>query len=260
MKIKDINSRLSGKQKAILLIIFLIPVILLEVINYFTLPSSAKPDLQKTVIEIPRGATLTQIADTLASNNIIEDKELFVFWVKSLGYETKLKAGYFSLPFGYNEYQIVEYILNAKENTVSITLLEGWELYQIAEEIEKKLNISVKEILNKCTDSTYISRLGLNVPNLEGYLLPNTYYFSKGESADRVINYLYMQTKKIFDSEEVKDSIKKRDMTPHQVLTLASIIEGEALLDEERPLISSLYYNRLKKECVFRQIQLFNIL
>jgi len=247
MKIKDINSRLSGKQKAILLIIFLIPVLLLEVINYFAQPVHSPPDAQKTIVEIPRGATLAQIADSLAANNIIKDKELFMFWVKSLGYETRLKAGHFALPFGYNEFQIVEYLLNAKERTVKVTLLEGWSLEEIAREIEKKLNISADDILKKCTDSAYISSLGLNVPTLEGYLLPNTYYFSKGENASGVIKHLYMQTQSIFNNEEIQKSIKELDMTEHQVLTLASIIEGEAILDDERPLISSLYHNRLKK-------------
>jgi UPF0755 protein len=247
MKIKDINSRLSGRQKAILLIIFLIPVLLLEVINYFAQPVTRQPDSPKIIIEIPRGATLNQIADTLALYNVIEDKELFVFWVKSLGYETKLKAGHFSVPLDYNEFQIVEYLLNAKEKTIPVTLLEGWQLEQIAKEIEKKLNISAEEILKKCTDSTYINSLGLNVPSLEGYLLPDTYYFSKGESAERVINHLFMQTKSIFNSEKVRDSLKEFNMTQHQILTLASIIEGEAILDNERPLISSLYHNRLKK-------------
>lgn len=247
MKNRPISSRLSGKQKAILLIIFLIPVFLLEVLNYFAQPSIDFSGNQKTIIEIPRGATLNDIADTMRVNNIIEDKDLFIFWVKTLGYETKLKAGHFSVPFGLNEYQIVEYLLNAKESTISVTLLEGWELDQIADEIEKKLDISAKEILKKCTDSTYIRRLGLNVPNLEGYLLPNTYYFSKGESADRVISHLYMQTQEIFDSDQVRNVLKEKNMTEHQILTLASIVEGEALLDDERPLIASLYYNRLKK-------------
>lgn len=247
MKNRPLSSRLSGKQKVILLIIFLIPVFLLEILNYFTLPSSVQPGFQKTVIHIPKGAVLTQIADTLKANNLIEDKELFIFWVKSLGYETKLKAGYFSLPFGLNEYQITEYLLNAKENTVSVTFLEGWDLKQFAMEIEKKLNISSDEILKKCTDSNYIRQLGLNVANLEGYLLPNTYYFSKGESADGIINYLVMQTQKIFDTKDVQTALTNLNMSEHQILTLASIVEGEAVLDEERPVIASLYYNRLKK-------------
>ena len=131
MKKMRVFDRLSGKQKAFLLIIFLIPIFLLEILNYFSIPAEIKSN-KKTVIEIPRGAALTQIADTLLTKQLIVDKDVFVFWAKSLGYEKEMRAGNFSIQQGLNDYQVVTYLTTAKENTISITLLEGWDLSQIA--------------------------------------------------------------------------------------------------------------------------------
>jgi len=238
--------RLSGKQKAFLLIIFLIPVFLLEILTYFSSPAEIISN-KKTTIEIPRGAALTQIADTLFENNLISDKDVFVFWAKSLGYEKKMRAGNFSIQQGLNDYQVVTFLTTAKENTISLTLLEGWELSQIAEEAEKKLKIPSQQFLNLCIDSNFIAEFGLKVENLEGYLLPNTYHFAKGESATQVIKHLINQTLVIFENDSVKEALIELKLDRHQIITLASIVEGEALEDDERPIIASLYYNRLKK-------------
>jgi UPF0755 protein len=246
MKKMPIFNRLSGKQKGLLLIIFLIPVFLLEILTFFSKPAEIQSK-QKINVEIPRGAVLTQIADTLLIKNLISDKDLFVFFAKSLGYEKKLRAGNFAIQQGLNDYQVVKYLTTAKENTVSITLLEGWGLTQIANEVEKKLKIPAQDFLNLCFDSSFIAEIGLDVDNLEGYLLPDTYFFSKMEKASQVVRFLTNQTLFIFENDSVKKALKDLKLNKHQIITLASIVEGEALIDSERPIISSLYFNRLKK-------------
>ena len=136
--------RLSYLEKLFLIVIIVIPVLFYGIINYFTLPGSLNSS--KIQIEIPKGSALIQIADTLQAHHLIEDKDIFIFWTTYLGYEKKLKAGHFTVPYGKNEYQLVEYLLKAKENTISITLLEGWNIEQIAGEIAKKLEIIPKII------------------------------------------------------------------------------------------------------------------
>lgn len=247
MNIKHILNRINGRQKIVLLLVFFIPIFLLQVLNYFSSPNQRDNDAGKTIIEIPRGSALTQIADTLLAKSLITDKEMFIFWAKSLGYEKRLKAGYFTIPMGLNEFQLVKYLTVVKGNTFTLKLLEGWDLYQISDAIAKRVSISSKEIVERCTDSAYISKLDLNVHNLEGYLLPDTYYFAKGESADNIIKHLVKRTIKIFEADSVKEQLKELKFNRHQVLTLASIVEGEAILDDERPIVSSLYHNRLNK-------------
>lgn len=245
---KPVRSRLSGKQKAILLVIFLIPIALLEILDYFSNPKVLIENPKLTIeIEIPRGAVLTQIADTLFVNQLIEDRDVFIFWAKSLGYETKLRAGHFDVPAGLNDYNVVKFLTTAKANTQSVTFLEGWNLKQYAREAEQKYGINDSAFLKICTDADFIKSLGLNVGNLEGYLLPNTYFFNKTESPEKIIWHLVRQTLEIFENDTVKQALTVLNMSMHEILTLASIVEGEALIDNERPVIASLYYNRLKK-------------
>lgn len=245
MKNKPVSERLSGKQKVYLLIVFLIPIVVLEIFEYFSKPPTELSSIT-TEIEIPKGATLSQIADSLFTKNIIKDKDFFIFWAKSFGYEKKMRAGYFSIPFGMNDYQVVYYLTKAKENTISITLVEGWDISQIADEIEKRLGIPAHVILNICNDANFISDFDIDSKDLEGYLLPDTYSFNKGESPTDIVRYLVEKTLNLFESDSVKDAMDKLKMTQREILTLASIVEGEALLDDERPVIASLYYNRLK--------------
>lgn len=248
MKQTPVADRLSGKQKASLLIIFLIPIVLLEILDYFSNPKEILENPKLTIeIEIPRGAALTQIADSLYAKQLIDDKDLFVFWAKSLGYETKMRAGYFEVPAGLNDYNVVKYLSTAKISTKSITFLEGWDIEQYAREISSKYNLSDTIFLDLCYNRQFIKDLGLNVLSLEGYLLPNTYFFSKNEKPERIIKYLVDKTVQIFENDTVQQRISEMNMTVHEILTLASIVEGEALIDAERPIIASLYYNRLKK-------------
>jgi UPF0755 protein len=245
MKITPVITRLSGLKKFFLLILIFLPLLLYFIINYFTLPDTSEK--QKTIIEIPRGSALTRIADILIEKGLIEDRETFIFWATYSGYEKKLKAGQFTVPEGLNEYQMVEYLINAKENTLNITLLEGWNLEQVAEAIAQMLQINSNEILKRCTDSSYIAQFGLSVNSLEGYLLPDTYHFSKGENPDNIIKYLVAQTLSLFQVDSIKKKLGEMNFTMHQILTLASIVEGEAVLDSERKVIASLYHNRLKR-------------
>jgi peptidoglycan lytic transglycosylase G len=247
MKKVPVLQRLSGKQKASLMIIFLIPLFLLEIIAYFSFPVETKSD-KKVNIEIPRGVALTQIADQLYEKKLIADPEVFVFWAKYLGYEKKMRAGSFSIPQGMNDYQVVTFLTTVKENTVAITLLEGWDLTQIAKAFESKLNIPKEDFLLLCFDRAFIKALRLDVNNLEGYLLPDTYHFARGESAEDIVKFLVRQTLKIFESDSVAVKMANMKLSRHEVLTLASIVEGEALIDDERPVIASLYHNRLKKK------------
>ena len=242
-----VNSRLSGRQKAILLLIFLIPIILLEILNYFSNPKDFDNPKLTIEVKIPRGAALTQIADSLFAQQLIEDKDIFIFWAKSLGYEKKLRAGYYDIPAGLNDYNVVKYLTTAKASTESITFLEGWDMHQFAAEVGSRYENGDSLFLRLCYDKDFIKTFGLNVPNLEGYLMPNTYFFSKNENPEKILKHLVSKTLNLFENDSVKLAMARLKMSRNEILTLASIIEGEALIDEERPVIASLYYNRLKK-------------
>ncbi len=245
--LSQVLNRLSNGQKVFLLFIFITPIILLEVINYFIIPGSVNRNEKLTEIFIPKGAYLSQISDSLYANEIITDREIFLFWVKYMGYENKMKAGLYSIPSGLNEYQVIEFLMNAPPKNISITFLEGWSFKQINQKLADRYNLDKGRLDSLCQDNLFIKSLGIDAKSLEGYLLPETYSFTPGISEKEALTHLSEHTLEIFDIDSVQKSMAKLEMSVHQILTLASIIEGEVLLDQERKTIASLYYNRLSK-------------
>jgi len=238
--------KLSGKIKALLLVVIVLIVLLCNVVEYFATPPLS--DREETItVEIKKGLPLAQVADTLLFYHVIKNKKYFIYWAKILGYETRLKAGLFQVPKNLNELQVLKYLIKAPPKEIYVTLIEGWDNHQIATALAKKIGIDVAKFDSLCRDETFIQELGIEEPTLLGYLLPDTYAFLWGTSEKKVIRFLVGNTKEIFKADSVQEALKKNNMTMHDVLTLASIIEGEAILDKERPIIASVYYNRLNR-------------
>ncbi len=226
--------------------IFLLPFALVDIIRYFAVPNQQIIDNRVDIV-IPAGATVSQIADTLVHHGLIKDQQLFSFWATSLGRETKLKAGLYQVPEGLTYPQLVSYLTTGRQKEIFVTLIEGWGNRQIAEALAEKFSIDAEKFMALCSDSAFIRSLGIEQNNLRGYLLPDTYAFVWGIDEASVIKYLLNKTMDLFESDSARAVMKEYGMDMHKVLTLASIIEGEVILDRERPLVASVYYNRMEK-------------
>ncbi len=238
---------MSGRQKAILVIFFLLPLFLYDLIKYFSLPENLPDGTEQVEITIPRGASLLQVADTLQKKGLVKNSRLFVFWAKSLGIETQIPSGTFKLPKDLNYVQLATYLTRIHPEYVSVTLIEGWSTRRILKQLSRSLNLDFNKLDSLVRDSLFLARFGIKAPDATGYLLPDTYVFALGVSEEQVLSFLIRQTLKIFEPDSVKQQMKKLNLNRHQVLTLASIVEGEAVFDEERPIIASVYLNRLKR-------------
>jgi UPF0755 protein len=231
--------------RLLLLSILILPFIVVFIINYFKLPS-VEERANLVPILIPRGTSIEVIADSLQARGLIDDKEIFILWLKTLDKDRSIKAGYYEIPKNLTYAQLITFLSTATSREVKVTLLEGWRIPEIAAELQDRLQIDSVRFVHLACDSAYISTLGLTESSLEGYLLPDTYQFYWGVDEKQIIEFLVGECLSIFD-EKVKTHLDSMRMTIHQVLTLASIIEGEAIYDDERPLISSVYHNRLKR-------------
>jgi UPF0755 protein len=228
-----------------LILIVAIPFIIWAIISYLKVPDSVESRDKVTVI-IPKGIPLSAIADTLKNNNLIDDKDLFLFWITTLDKDRSLKAGYYEVPLDLNYPQLITYLSQARAKEIKVTLIEGWNTKEIAKQLSLDLNIDSTKFMNLTEDSVFIRQLDITAANLEGYLLPDTYFFYWGIDAREIITYLVTQCLNLFD-EKVMARLDSINMTRHEILTLASIIEGEAIIDEERDIISSVYHNRLRR-------------
>ena len=238
---------LNGKQKSIIILLLVIPFFICDLINYCTIPDFDNDLVDTITVEIPKGSTLQTIADTLKNNGLIEDKELFKIWIMSLGKEKEIKAGLFEIPKGLNYAQLAKYLSQAKLKQIKVTLLEGWPITEIAAKLQNDLDIDENVFIKLTEDSAFLNQFGIDKNNLQGYLLPDTYYFYWGMSEKSIIETLVNNCLALFDSTALVQ-LHNLNMNQHQILTLASIIEGEAILDDERSIISSVYYNRLNRK------------
>ncbi len=201
---------------------------------------------ERVEINIPKGVTLSQIGNILKEKSIISNKRTFTMAVKSLGHEKNIPAGTYVLHNALNNRAIINQLVYGVPSLKSITILEGWNIYQIANELEKELKISKKTFLRLCNDQRVIKLFNLEGNSLEGYLFPDTYTFAEGVDPYLVLTRMVNEfINNITKSMEVQ--AQEMNMSLLEVITLASIIEGEAIYDSERAIISAVYHNRLKK-------------
>ena len=201
---------------------------------------------ERVEINIPKGVTLSQIGNILKEESIISNKRTFTMAVKSLGHEKNIPAGRYVLHNALNNRAIINQLVYGVPSLKSITVLEGWTIYQIANELERELKISKKTFLRLCNDQRVIKLFNLEGNSLEGYLFPDTYTFAEGVDPYLVLTRMVNEfINNITKSMEVQ--AQEMNMSLLEVITLASIIEGEAIYDSERAIISAVYHNRLKR-------------
>ena len=201
---------------------------------------------ERVEVNIPKGVTLSQIGNILKEESIISNKRTFTMAVKSLGHEKNIPAGRYVLHNALNNRAIINQLVYGVPSLKSITVLEGWTIYQIANELERELKISKKTFLRLCNDQRVIKLFNLEGNSLEGYLFPDTYTFAEGVDPYLVLTRMVNEfINNITKSMEVQ--AQEMNMSLLEVITLASIIEGEAIYDSERAIISAVYHNRLKR-------------
>ena len=197
-------------------------------------------------VTIPKGASLNEVGITLKNNNIIHNKQSFQLAVKILGYEKDIPAGRFRIEKASTNYAIIDQLVNGKQLTKKVTIREGWTISMIAKELDEKLGIKTHFFEDATHNKNLLDKWGIQAKSFEGYLFPNTYQFNENELPSDIINVMVQEYKRNL-SDEMLVQMNQIKMSEQEVLTLASIIEGEASYDKERAIISGVYHNRLKK-------------
>ncbi|GBD90980.1 putative aminodeoxychorismate lyase [bacterium BMS3Abin04] len=200
-------------------------------------------------LDVPRGTTLNKVIDTLYDLGVVPNKTNMKIAAWISGTDNKLKAGHYELPNGLNYLQLCDLLSKGIPLPQKlITIQEGIWQEKLAQLLHKGMGISVKEFMKLSRDRKFIRSLGLkNVNYLEGYLLPNTYYFYEGSTAKEILIKLSKKMQQIFSEAKVIERMKELHMNEKQILTLASIIDGESNIVEEFKKISGVYHNRLKR-------------
>jgi UPF0755 protein len=199
-----------------------------------------------TEIEIPKGATYRQAVEILSDEKLIRDKKLFLLFGRLTGSDRKIRAGYYSIWAGMSPLDIFKVLRKGQIIEYEIKVLEGDSLLEIAEAFSRT-GIITKEAFMKLSDSpNLLSAYSIKSPSIEGYIFPDTYLIPKGMRVEEALGTMINRMREKYSSELLKSD--DAGMTENEVLTLASIIEKEAIVDSERSLISAVYRNRLAKK------------
>ncbi|MEE9572182.1 MAG: endolytic transglycosylase MltG [Candidatus Neomarinimicrobiota bacterium] len=206
----------------------------------------------KIKVNIPPGATLAQITDLLAEKSIVTNKNMFITTTKLMGRSNKIPAGIFALTNANNNYRIVKQLVKGNPEMIKVTLLEGWSTTQVTEIISDSMNLSSEILSSLCFDEQFINELGLAAKSLEGYLYPDTYLFLESEDEPKeILKQIVSEFHEVFN-DNLRERAEQIGLTVNEVLTMASIIEGEAIFDSERAIIAAVYFNRLQKRMLLQ--------
>ncbi len=198
-------------------------------------------------IEVPKGATFRQVIEIFSQEKLLRDKNIFLFIGRITGLDRKIRAGYYSIYKSMNALDLLKALRKGQIIEYEITVIEGDSLREIARKLSEK-NIVSEENFNELSyDKDFLSSYNIHAPSLEGYLFPDTYKIPKGMDPKEALGMMINKMREKY-SDKLAARAAEIGLTEREVLTLASIIEKEAATDEERPLISAVYHNRLKKK------------
>ncbi len=202
-------------------------------------------------VKISKGTPLPQILEILKEAGVIHHPQWAAFYLRITGQDKRVKYGRFRLRRGLHDLYAIREFLRAPDQGTPVRILEGMSLKEIASLVSRTLGIDSLEVLSLAQDSAWIASLFHRYfpevpppPTLEGYLFPDTYYFSEGTPPAVVLRTIFRHTVEVL--RPLLPVVDSTGFTLHQVLTLASIVEKEALYDRERPIIASVFLNRLK--------------
>jgi len=237
--------------KRLIIVFFALVILILASVSiwiYTDLRSPQTHDKSAQYIEIPRGSSPTEIINKLESQGVIRRGWALRLYLKITGRGGKLKAGEYRFPSPITPLEVISKLEKGEEQLIKFTVIEGWTRWDIAEAMTKvpEFKLSSKDdALLEMNDTSSIKDIDPKAENLEGYLYPDTYNFPKDYTSKQAISAMVTRFRKEWKPEWTSKA-KELNKTPGEIVTLASLIETEAKLDEDRPLISSVIYNRLR--------------
>lgn len=197
-------------------------------------------------VVVPEGAGVQTVAQRLRDRGVIQHPKLFAAYVALRGAEGRLKAGRYRLRARASWPEIADALERGTVTTVPVTIPEGFNLRQIAARLATITRVPADSLVALGRDSALVEALGVPGPTLEGYLFPDTYRFAEGIAPRTALRAL-VDRYRAFWGEDERARADSLGLSEREVVTLASIVEEEARVDRERPIIAAVYLNRLDR-------------
>jgi UPF0755 protein len=223
---------------------------------YTSLTAAHSHDKANHFIVIEKGSAPSAIIDKLTAEGVIASPFATKAYLRTLGDAGKLKAGEYQFESPITPLQVLKDLESGEIQTTKLTIPEGFTRFDIARRIVEKFGnapagtetapFTEQQVLLLMQDTKLVGDIAPEARNLEGYMYPSTYSFPRGTKPDAVVAHLVQQFKKVW-KPEWNDAARALGRTPHEIVTIASLIETESGVESERPVVSSVIYNRLAK-------------
>ena len=213
-------------------------------------------------ISIERGTAPAAVIGRLVSEGIISDGTPVLIYLRTVGDASKIKAGDYQFPSPITPTEVLDLLETGQERTTRITIPEGFTKFDIAKRIAEFVNGPVwvpegavvkpgeipglRAILASMNDTSSIKDISPEAKDLEGYMYPSTYEVDPESMPQQIIEMMVTQFRKQWKPEWTEKA-KAMGRTPHEIVTIASLIETESKFESERPIVASVIYNRLAK-------------
>ncbi len=227
-----------------LVLIFSIAIVLCAgFLFYFFVP--LKQGGKEVSLIVEPGTSVRTVARFLEEHSVVPNERLFLIWVRLNKLEKVMQAGLYTFSQHEGIVSAANKLRQATPIEKSVTIPEGHTIEQTAQAIVKVFPIDSAEFVQLCNDSSLIATLGVEQETLEGYLFPNTYRFRPKANAHEIIQGMVKQFLSVYNS--IEQTELSRNFSRHEIITLASIVEKEAMVPQERTHIAGVFHNRLRK-------------
>ena len=185
------------------------------------------------------------IARRLREADVVRRPEAFVALSVVRGSARALRAGEYEFPRGTTTVGAVRLLESGKVRLHLVLHAEGATVAELARALEQQQLARAADVTRAASDPALLRSLGVDAASLEGYLFPDTYHFARGLTPEQILTRMVQRLRAKL-TPDILTRARERRLDVHQLLTLASIIEREAAVQEERPLISAVFWNRLQ--------------
>ncbi|MDB5035503.1 MAG: aminodeoxychorismate lyase [Chlorobi bacterium] len=227
-------------------IILAIVILILAVGGYFVYQTWMRSDAGGDIIvRIPEGASFDEVLDSLEGAELIHGRAAFKILAVTTGNDGKIKPGSYKFNHGLSNAQLLSALVEGHSTVKSkVTFPEGITIRRIASIAAREAGCDSAQIVHLANDRAFLKTIGITAASAEGYLMPDTYYIFWGEKPATLLRRM-ADVFREFYTDALKKKAEALGLSSYEAITLASIVEGEARVDEERPVIAGVYLNRL---------------
>jgi len=238
------------KQKRLLYLLLALAAVLTfyQLAKLFLWPKTSEApasSASKVLLTVEPGDNMAKVARKLKDNLVISHERLFLFIAEFKGADRRIQPGEYEFDQGMSIMEVMDILVEGRQRYCRLLVPPGYNIWDVAAEIDKIWPGKAQHFLELCRDPRFIRSLSIDADSLEGYLFPDTYFVRRFDTVEMVARQMVGNFNRAW-TPEFEQRAAALGYTRHQIVTIASIVEKETGLADEKPLVAAVIYNRLK--------------